>query len=193
MSIENLLPVPDGIQKVNIIDRLATFIDRSKKENPNREYYNSDKTKRFCFTKVNVDPDLVTLEVNLQYKLGIGWGEIMSIGMQQLKGEQTFYNLRTEAIAQETGWVLSFFIFDLETGGLKKEMGLYAVSIDLSGPELCKRAEMLGFSKVSDLPQYIDFEKTAKEFLLQAKRLDFSVPVLYQKELMGDGEFKLNP
>lgn len=194
MSLENYLPRPDGIQKPNIFERAISIVDRLKKKSPDREYYNADKTKRLCFTKIgSAEDDLMSLEVALQYKLGVGWGEIMSVGMQQLKGKQTFYNLRTEVMVQETGWIMGFFIFDLETGGLKKEMGLYAASMDLSSTELIKRATKLGFSKVTDLPQYIDFERTAKEFLLQAKRLDFSVPTLYPKELVGDGQFRLDP
>lgn len=187
------MPRPDRIQGPNIFDRAIAFVDHLKKKNPNREYYNADKTKRFCFMKIGIENDFVALAVSLQYKLGVGWGNIMSVEMRQSNGEQSFYDLRTEVIAQETGWVMSHFIFDLETGGLKKEMGLYSSSIDLTSAELIEKAEKVGFLRTPDLPQYIDFERTAKDFLLQAKRLDFSIPTIYPKELVGDGEPKLTP
>jgi len=47
-----------------------------------------------------------------------------------------------------------------------------------------KIAESLGFTHVNQLPEFIDFERTAKEFMLQARKLDFSNPVLYPKELL---------
>ncbi len=185
MSIEKFLPdevVHGSVGK--FLNRIKNSL--VKKESPpvNKEFYNSDRSRRFEFYEWRGEDNFRQLNIRLSIKFGNGWTSTMAVMTRWSNSQEQLYGLELEALTQDSHWPWELFYYDHHTGGLKRKAGMWASSMDQSADEERTMAESLGFTYASKLPQFVDFEKTAKEFMLQAKKLDFSMPVIYPKELL---------
>ena len=185
MNIEKFLP------KEMSLRGFAPFLDRIKKslvkkETPpvNKEFYNSDKSRRFVFDEGRGEDNFRQLDIRLIVKVGDGWARAMSVMTRWSGKEEQLFGLELEAITIDSPTPWEFFYYDYHTGGLKRKARIWANSMERSADDERKMAESLGFVYASELPLFVDFEKTARQFMLQAKNLDFSNPVLYPKELL---------
>lgn len=186
MSIEKFLPKNVSSKNpLSILDKMKRLLVKKDIFPVHREIYNSDKTRRFNFDEFRDGDISRQLLISLYMKTGgDGWNEAMGIKAMISTGKEQFFGLTLDAIIKESRMSLESFGYDRHTGGLQRKMGLRFGSVKLEPDENRKIAESLGFIYASDLPQYVDFEKTAREFMFQAKNLDFSNPVLYPKELL---------
>ena len=118
-------------------------------------------------------------------KVGQKWASPLCVMTKWSDKQEQLFGLELDAITNNSPEPWEQFYYDFHTGGHKRKAGMWVSSMEQSPESKRKMAESLGFINANELPQFIDFERTAKEFLLQAKRLDFSNPVLYPKELLN--------
>jgi hypothetical protein len=185
MSIENLLPVEPGKKNIgSIVTRLKNSL--IMKETPwiDLEFYNEDRTRRFSFYEFRGENHFRQLNIRLSFKIGVGWLSPMTITTRHSKNEERLFGLEIDSLTEDSSWPVKIFYFDHHTGGLKRKLGMSAAPMDLPPDEFRKKADSLGIYYSSKLPQFVDFEKTAKEFMAQAKSLDFSLPTIYKKGLL---------
>lgn len=173
MSIEKFLP-EESFSGVKPLENRPT----------DREFYNSDKTRKFVFYEWRGEDNFRQLNIHLCIKIGHEWANAMGVMTRWSDKEEKLFGLELDAITDDFPMPWERFYYDHYTGGLKRKAGMWASSVERLPDDERKMAESLGFIHASKLPQFVDFEKTAKEFMLQAKRLDFSNPVLYPKELL---------
>lgn len=187
MSIEKFLPdAATAKQKSSFLELIKNKFYREKDKPVSREFYNSDKTKRFCFFETKGEGGFEFLDISLNYFVDDGWFSPMEIKTRWSDKEEQIFFILIEAVADESGAdtpPMRVFHFDYETCGLGKMVGWTGWPLGLKDNDTKNLLLDLGFLKSSKLPLLINFEKTSKEFLLQAKQLDFSPPVLYAKEL----------
>lgn len=147
------------------------------------EFFNADRTKRFAFREIQSAPGKTyELDVSLSYVTNNkGLVEKMQV-MTRIEDGIQYYGIEIYAIS-EVDNKLQIYYYNRETGGQK----LFSGMTGRQTPDETKfMIEKLGIIKESDLPEFIDYEKTAIEFLNQAKRLDFDTePNLYPKELIA--------
>lgn len=193
MGIERFLPKDQiASHRPTMIDRIKNAIlrrgDHVDNETPYVEFYNDDKSRRFYFSEWRAENGFKQFNIGLNFKIENGWGGIMKVMTRWSNGEEQLYGLEIDALTDRGS--LDMFWFDKNTGGLKRRVGQTSFIRDIKGDEVKKIAGALGFLKVEDLPEYVDFEKTATEFLLRAKKLDFSTPTLYPRVFLDDGKIK---
>lgn len=192
MGIERLLPdIANRTHKSSLIELIRNKFYRKEDQPVCHEFYNEDKTKRFCFSEVKGTGGFEFLDISLNYFVDDGWISPMEIKTRFSDKEEQIFFLLIEAVADESGAdtpPMHVFHFDYETGGQGRTVGWSGWPLGLKNDDTKKTLLDLGFLKSSKLPFFIDFEKTAKEFLFQAKQLDFSPPVLYAKELLKSNQ-----
>lgn len=174
-------------KKSGIFDRFLAVFAKPKEAPTYLEFYNSDKTRRYSFYEWRDEDISRQLNVSLQYKVGWSWCEIMKAMTRWEGQEEQAFAVEVEALTENTAMCeVAAYLYDLSTGGQKMFTGMWGrpmgVPDDVS--EAKKIVIELGFPLEKSLPEYIDFEGTIKQFMLKAKKLDFSNPELIAKSLI---------
>lgn len=187
MSIEKFDPnslMPQ--KKASLLDRARALLVKRKDAPVSREFYSKDGRSRFEFYEWR-DGDLSRqLNIALQYKIGpLSWGGIMkAMTRWEGKNEQAFA-VEVEVLTDNAEMCeLATYLYERSTGGKKMFMGEWGRPMEVTTEGGKSEVRQLGFLDEKTLPEYIDFEGTIQHFLLQARRLDFSTPVLIEKPLM---------
>lgn len=185
MNIEKFLPNDlNRDETSSLLNRLKNSLLKKVDRPINREFYNEDRSRKFEFYEWRGEDNFRQLNIRLSFKFGHGWSCPMTVMTRSSSKEEQLYGLEIEALTNDPSWPWEVFYYDHHTGGLKRTSGMRGSSMDQSADEVRKTAESLGFIYENKLPQFVDFEKTAKKFMLQARNLDFSNPVIYPKELL---------
>jgi hypothetical protein len=184
MSIEKF--IPDQKPQKGISGLLNKALALVRKEMPPvyRVIYNADRTKKFVFNETRGENGFRQLSVSLYFGMGHEWSEAMVVMTRWSDSKEQLYGLEMSAITEDHPMPWEDFYYDRNTGGLKRKTGMMAKSNERTPDDERKMAKDKGFWCASDLPEFLDFEKTARQFLLQAKSLDFSFPALFPKELL---------
>jgi hypothetical protein len=186
MSIEKF--IPGGLatgHKHSLLDKFRGVLAKMEILPVYKEFYNSDKTRKYIFHEQQGENGFRQLNVKLWFKIADSWSEAMTVMTRWSDGQEQLYGLEIDALTKEKNdWPFSMYWYDRNTGGLKRWSGVKTGIMEFTPSETRVMAESLGFIREENLPSFVDFEKTAREFLIQAKDLDFSYPVLYPRELL---------
>jgi hypothetical protein len=165
-------------------------------------YFNEDKTRKFEIWDWGKDRVPRQRYVRLYTRVGENWLTAMSVMMQWYEGEAPIFGIEIDSVRKpkkDIGAIVKTYYYEPESGGKKRFSGNSTKPENFSAEEGRKAMLEVGFLEEKDLPEYIDFDLTAKQFLAQAWMLDFSNPVLIEKhrmddpgskEVLGDGSIK---
>ncbi|HKZ35991.1 MAG TPA: hypothetical protein VJ242_04765 [Patescibacteria group bacterium] len=185
MTLERFLPEQPQPKK-SLLHRIfkGGLVTPEARKPFHREVYNADRSKRFLFFEWLGDNNFQQLHVALHYAVSSAWVNKIQV-MARWENGKANYGVELSVIAKQYGPEETYF-YDKETGGKKRFAGAGGgPAWGLTNAEHKALLEKIGIIHEKDLPDYIDYERTAIEFLNQAKRLDFETePKLYSKELI---------
>lgn len=187
MSIEKFDPKSLMPTKTTLLERALSIFVKTKEAPSHLEFYNKDKTRRYEFYEWKEGDNFRQLNVALEYKIGWSWGTIMKAMTRWEDQEEQAFGIEVEGLTvREDMCELATYWYDHSSGGKKHFSGMWGRPMGVPDDivEAKKIVQELGFPSEKNLPEYIDFEGTIKQFMLKAKRLDFSNPTLIAKPLI---------